>query len=150
MSDRPAYLVPGGELDPKYAAKRDVFVGKPADAKASERYRLAQRYIEHIQAREFDKLPDLFTDDAVIYPPLRREPVVGRAEIVDFYNNTIAKVTPRAVAVSIFGEGNECFMELSTQFDVDGEQRYILTTIDHFTLAPDGRFSRMIVYLRPQ
>lgn len=141
--------VPGGVLDPAHADKRDVFIGTPVDAKAAPAYRLAQTYIEHVQARDFHKLPDLFTDDAVIYPPLRRKPVVGRAEIVDFYENTIAKVTPIAKAVSIFGEGDDCFMELSIPMDVDGEERYVLTTIDHFTLAPDGRFNRMIVYLRP-
>ena len=141
--------VPGGVLDPAHADKRDVFIGTPADAVASPAYRLAQTYVELVQSREFHKLPDLFTDDAVIYPPLRRAPVVGRAAIVDFYNNTIAKVTPVAKAVSIHGEGNDCFMELSIPMDVDGEQRYVLTTIDHFTLAPDGRFNRMIVFLRP-
>ncbi|MDG2003808.1 MAG: nuclear transport factor 2 family protein [Novosphingobium sp.] len=149
MSDHVELNVPGGRLDPAHADKRDVFIDTPVDAKASPAYRLAQTYVEHVQAREFHKLPDLFTDDAVIYPPLRRAPVVGRAKIVDFYENTIAKVTPIAKAVSIYGEGNDCFMELSIPMDVDGEQRYVLTTIDHFTLAPDGRFSRMIVYLRP-
>lgn len=141
--------VPGGVLDPAHADKRDVFIGTPKDAKASPAYRLAQTYVELVQARDFHKLPDLFTDDAVIYPPLRRAPVVGRAEIEDFYANTIAKVTPIAKAVSIYGEGDDCFMELSIPMDVDGEERYVLTTIDHFTLAPDGRFNRMIVYLRP-
>lgn len=150
MADQVEYPVPGGMLDPVHADKRDVFIDTPVDAKASPAYRLAQTYIEHVQARDFHKLPDLFTEDAVIFPPLRRTPVVGKAEIVDFYENTIAKVTPIAKAVSIFGEGNDCFMELSIPMDVDGEQRYVLTTIDHFTLAPDGRFNRMIVYLRPQ
>ncbi len=149
MAETVRYLVPGGELDPKYADKRDVYIGRPKDAVASPAYRQAQKYIELVQARKFEGLPDLFTEDAVIFPPMRRKPVVGRAEIEDFYANTVAKVTPYTVAVAIFGEGNDCFMELAPQFDVDGEQRFLFTTIDHFTLAPDGRFSRMIVYLRP-
>ena len=149
MADKVRLLVPGGELDPKYAAARDVFIGEPAQANGSPAYQLARKYIELVQTGQFSGLPDLFTDDAIIYPTIRRAPVVGKAAIVDFYNNTIAKITPRAVAVSIFGEGKDCFMELSTRYDVDGEQRYILTTIDHFTLADDGRFNRMIVYLRP-
>ena len=56
---------------------------------------------------------------------------------------------PGVAGATIHGDGTECFMELATQFDVGGSQRYVLTTIDHFTLAPDGRFSRMIVYVRP-
>ena len=149
MSQQRHYPVPGGAVDPAHAASRDVYLAEPVDAQASPAYRLALTYIEYVQTRQYDKLPDLFTDDAVIFPPLRREPVVGREEIVDFYRNTIGKIAPVAKAVSIFGEGNECFMELASRYEVDGEQRYILTTIDHFTLAEDGRFNRMIVYLRP-
>lgn len=149
MADNVHYRVPGGELDPQHADKRDVFIGTPVDAEAAPPYRLAQQYIEYIQAREFEKLPHLFTDDAMIFPPLRRKPVVGKAEIIDFYRNTIGKIAPITKAVSIFGDGHDCFMELSTQYDVDGEPRYVLTTIDHFTIAADGRFNRMIVYLRP-
>jgi hypothetical protein len=143
------YPVPGGAVDPAHADKRDVYLDTPIDAQAPPAHRLAQTYIEYVQAGAYDKLPELFTDDAVIFPPLRRTPVVGKTEIADFYRNTIGKIAPIAKAVSIFGEGNDCFMELASRYDVDGEQRYILTTIDHFTLAEDGRFSRMIVYLRP-
>jgi hypothetical protein len=149
MVDGVELRVPGGVLDPAHADKRDVFLAPPEDAQASPAYRLAQTYIEYVQAGAFDRLPDLFTDDAQIYPPLRRAPVVGKAEIIDFYQNTIGKIAPIAKAVSIVGDGPECFMELSSAYDVDGQLRYMLTTIDHFTLAPDGRFSRMIVYLRP-
>ena len=149
MAEKLHYPVPGGAVDPAHADKRDVFLETPVDAVASPAYRLAQTYIEYVQTGAFDRLPELFTDDAVIFPPLRRTPVVGKAEIVDFYLNTIGKIAPIAKAVSIFGEGNECFMELASQYDVDGEPRYILTTIDHFSLAEDGRFNRMIVYLRP-
>jgi hypothetical protein len=149
MADQVELRVPGGVLDPAHADKRDVFIAPPEEARASPACRLAQTYIEYVQAGAFDKLPDLFTDDAQIYPPLRRAPVVGKEAIIDFYKNTIGKIAPIARAVSIAGDGTECFMELSSAYDVDGELRYVLTTIDHFTLAPDGRFSRMIVYLRP-
>ena len=145
----PRYPAPGGDIDPALAEKRDVFVGTPKSATAAPAHRQAQRYIELVQARNFIGLADLFTEDGIIFPPLRRKPVVGRAEMIAFYRDTVAKVTPRVIAVSIVGEGNECFMELASEFDVDGRPRFILTTIDHFTLAPDGRFSRMIVYLRP-
>jgi hypothetical protein len=141
--------VPGGEIDPALAETVDVFRDTPAAGAATPAWRQAQRYIELVQARDFAGLPDLFTEDAIIFPPLRRKPAIGRDEIVDFYLNTVAKVCPHVIAVSIHGEGTECFMELATQFDVGGRQRYVLTTIDHFTLAPDGRFSRMIVYVRP-
>jgi hypothetical protein len=149
MADTVDLRVPGGVLDPAHADKRDVFASPPTDAVAPPAYRLAQTYVEYVRADAFDKLPDLFTDDAQIYPPLRRAPVVGKQAIIEFYANTIGKIAPKPKAVSIVGDGNECFMELSIPMDVDGEQRYVLTTIDHFTLAPDGRFSRMIVYLRP-
>jgi hypothetical protein len=149
MADGVRFEAPGGEIDPAFADRIDVFVGTPRTASGSPAWRQAQRYIELVQARDFAGLPDLFTDDAIIFPPLRRKPAVGREEIVDFYINTVAKVCPHVIAVSIFGEGRECFMELATQFDVEGQPRYLLTTIDHFTIAEDGRFSRMVVYVRP-
>jgi hypothetical protein len=149
MSDAAQMPVPGGEIDPALAETVDVFRDTPAPASAPPAWRQARKYIELVQARDFAGLPELFTEDAIIFPPLRRRPAIGRAEIVDFYVNTVAKVCPHVIAVSIHGEGTECFMELATQFDVGGRPRYVLTTIDHFTLAPDGRFSRMIVYVRP-
>lgn len=149
MASDVRYEAPGGEIDPAFANDIDAFVATPRSASGSPAWRQAQKYIELVQARDFAGLPDLFTDEAIIFPPLRRRPLVGRAEIVDFYVNTVAKVTPHVIAVSIFGEGRECFMELATQFDVAGQPRYLLTTIDHFTIADDGRFSRMVVYVRP-
>jgi hypothetical protein len=149
MTDDVRFEAPGGEIDPAFADRSDVFVGTPVAASGSPAWRQAERYIELVQARDFAGLPDLFTDDAIIFPPLRRKPAVGRDEIVDFYVNTVARVCPHVIAVSIFGEGRECFMELATQFDVEGQPRYLLTTIDHFTIAGDGRFSRMVVYVRP-
>jgi hypothetical protein len=149
MADQARLEAPGGEIDAMRADRIDVFTGTPRAARAAPAWRQAQKYIDLVQARDFAGLPDLFTDDAIIFPPLRRRPAVGRDEIVDFYVNTVAKVCPHVIAVSISGEGRECFMELATQFDVDGEPRYVLTTIDHFTIADDGRFSRMVVYVRP-
>ena len=149
MADDPPLPVPGGDIDPGLADTVDVFCNTPAAASAPPAWNQAQRYIELVQTRDFAGLPDLFTEDAIIFPPLRRRPAVGRAEITDFYVNTVAKVCPHVIAVSIHGEGQECFMELATQFEVAGRPRYVLTTIDHFTLAADGRFSRMIVYVRP-
>jgi hypothetical protein len=149
MANDIRYEAPGGLIDPAFADSIDVFIGAPQPANGSPAWRQAQKYIELVQARDFAGLPDLFTDDAIIFPPLRRKPLVGRAEIADFYLNTVAKVTPHVIAVSIFGEGKECYMELATQFDVEGQPRYLLTTIDHFTIADDGRFSRMVVYVRP-
>lgn len=149
MADQTSLPVPGGEIEPDLAETVDAFRGTPASATAAPAWRQAQNYIELVQARDFAAMPDLFTEDAIIFPPLRRRPAVGRAEITDFYVNTVAKVCPHVIAVSIHGEGRECFMELATQFEVAGRMRYLLTTIDHFTLAEDGRFSRMIVYVRP-
>src|SRR5690242_9525728 len=149
MADGPPLPVPGGEIESDLAETVDVFRDTPASAKAAPAWRQAQKYIELVQARDFAAMPELFTEDAIIFPPLRRRPAVGRAEITDFYVNTVAKVCPHVIAVSIHGEGQECFMELATQFEVTGRPRYVLTTIDHFTIAEDGRFSRMIVYVRP-
>src|SRR3954466_12643806 len=109
MADGVRFEVPGGEIDPAFDERKDVFVATPQAASGSPSWRQARKYIELVQARDFAGLPDLFTDDAIIFPPLRRRPLVGRAEIVDFYVNTVAKVTPHVIAVSIFGEGRECF-----------------------------------------
>lgn len=149
MTDNTPLMAPGGAIDPKYAHERDVFLNKPADAAASPAYKLAETYVERVRAGDFAGMAELFTEDAIVFPPLRAAPAVGREAIRHFYQNTIGKIAPKPVAVSIFGEGRECYMELSVQLEVDGEPRWALTTIDHFTLADNGLFSRMVVYVRP-
>src|SRR5258708_676939 len=121
MANDARFIAPGGDIDPKHAAQRDVYAATPAAAVPSPAYRLAQRYIELVRAKNFAEMPNLFTEDAITFPPLRRKPVVGRAEITDFYLNVIGKRAPNAMAVSIFGEGNECFMELANEYEIEGQ-----------------------------
>jgi hypothetical protein len=143
------FPAPGGMVDAALADRLDVYVGTPEQAAGSPAYALARKYVEICRNGRYEELADLFSDDAVIFPPVRQRPARGRAEIEAFYRDVVAKFAPRVIGVSIVGEGSECFMELAQEIELEGERRYRLSSIDHFTLGPDGRFSRMIVYVRP-
>ena len=149
MDTEAHYPAPGGEVDAALADRMDAYVGTPQQAAPGPAYALALTYVELCQAGRYSDLPSLFSDDAVIFPPVRRKPARGRAEIEVFYRDVVAKAAPKIIGVSIVGNGPECFMELALAMEVQGERRYVLSSIDHFTLGADGKFSRMIVYLRP-
>ena len=49
----------------------------------------------------------------------------------------------------VFNKDKQRTQRVDDAIEVKGERRYVLSSIDHFTLGADGKFSRMIVYLRP-
>jgi hypothetical protein len=149
MAAETNFPAPGGVVDAALADRLDAYVGTPAQAQPKPPYASALKYIELCQAGRYVELATLFTDDAIIFPPVRRKPARGRAEIEAFYRDVVGKFAPKVIGVSIVGDGPECFMELALAIEVDGKPRHTLSSIDHFTVAPDGRFSRMIVYVRP-
>jgi len=90
----------------------------------------------------------LFADDAVFLDPLRAN-VKGHLDISDFYKNRVGALRPPVIGVAYIGEGNERILELAVQMTINGEPRYALQGLDHFMLNAAGKFSRMVVFLRP-
>lgn len=144
-----AVVFPGGPVETALAGTADVYVGAPEPAAAGPACKAAKTYVDRIQAGSYDTVVDLFTSDALLIEPTRKEPRVGRARIDDFYRNAIGRAKPKIVAVGYVGEGSDCFVELAVEMQVNGRPRYVLTSVDHFTVDKDGLVTRMLAYSRP-
>lgn len=87
--------------------------------------------------------------DAVLFEPSRGASRVGRARIAQFYRSTIARVKPKMIAVAYVGAGLDCAVELAVERPVRGRLRYVLASVDRFTVGADGRVVRLLVFTSP-
>lgn len=141
--------VAGGELDPAITAM-DVYLRKPtrAEAPATRACQAAKAYVELADAGRFDEMPGLFAEEAVVMDPAGRI-LRGQSEIRGFYEGPIRQMKPRLVAVSYVGDDADCMVELAALKPVDGQPRWVLVSVDHFTMAADGKVARMVAFARP-
>jgi hypothetical protein len=141
--------LPGGVLDPG-CRPRDVYVETPAAAghDGSPAAKVAQHYVDLVNARRYDEISSMFADDGVSLPP-SQQVVQGRAALDEFYPQ-IAQVGPKLIAVGYTSAGSDCFIEMAAEEDVDGERRYVLVAVNHFTVNDQGLATRMITYARPR
>ena len=139
--------VPGGVLDPA-CRPLDVYLETPTEAvpDASPAARVAQRYVELVNARRYDEISSLFADGGLSLPP-SRQVVQGRAALEAFYPQ-IAQVGPKLIAVGYTSTDRDCFVEMAAEEDVEGERRYVLVAVNHFTVNEAGLATRMITYAR--
>ena len=148
---QPAPLVaPGGLLDPAYP-DADVYIGNPAvpavpPGKACE---VARRYVELVNAGKYAEVAALYADDATFLEPMRPN-LQGRAQIDEFYTKRIGGMQPQVRAVAWFGNETECVVDLALQVKLDGVDRWVLVSVDHFIVGPDGRIASMTAFARPQ
>lgn len=91
---------------------------------------------------------DLFGADAVLLEPTGHA-ADGLAEIRSFYETIIGRMKPEIIAVAYLGDDTDYMVELATKKQVNGEARFVLVSIDHFTLGADGKIARMIAFSRP-
>lgn len=140
--------MPGGALDPVLLGVADAYVTRPATARAGAACKAASTYVDRVQARQYEKVVDLFASDAVLMEPGSRRPHVGRDQIDSFFRNVIGPMKPQIVAVTYVGEGSDCFVELAVELPVNGQPRYVLTSVDHFTIEESGAITRMIAFSR--
>lgn len=145
----PAISIPGGQLDPAYPGA-DVYLAKPESGIVPQTAacEAARRYVERVNDGDADGTSALFSDDAVILEPIRRT-ISGRAEIDEFYSTRLSVMKPHVVAVAYLANGDECMAELANRMEIDGQNRFVLVSIDHFILGEDGRFSSMVAFARP-
>jgi hypothetical protein len=141
--------LPGGSLDPAHRP-RDVYVETPVAARhdGSPAAKVAQGYIDLVNARRYDEISAMFADDGVSLPP-SQQVVQGRAALDEFYPQ-IVQTGPRLIAVGFTSAGNDCFVEIAAEEDVDGARRYVLVAVNHFTVNDQGLATRMITYARPR
>jgi hypothetical protein len=142
-------LVPGGALDPA-CRPRDVYLETPTEAASgtSPAAKIARNYIRLVNERRYDAISSLFADDGLSLPP-SRQVVQGRAALDAFYPE-IAQVGPKLIAVGYTSTDSDCFVEIAAEEEVDGERRYVLVAVNHFTVNRQGLATRMITYARPR
>ena len=56
---------------------------------------------------------------------------------------------PEVIPVTFLGNDRDCMVEMTTRTEIGGEQRYVLVSINHFTLDDKGNAARMIAFARP-
>ena len=139
--------VPGGALDPA-CRPLDVYLQRPseADPGASPAAKMAQSYVDFVNAKRYDEISALFVDDGISLPP-SQQVVQGRAALDAFYPQ-IAQVGPKLMAVGFTSTDRDCFIEMALEQDVGGERRYVLVGVNHFTVNEAGKATRMISYVR--
>jgi hypothetical protein len=102
---------------------------------------VADQYVRLIAAkRPATDVPELFAEDGVLLyqGKLRR----GRKEIHEFYD--YADAAGGAIPISFTENGAECFMEVAIL--PYGSDTWRLGVSDHFTITPDRRIARLIIY----
>jgi hypothetical protein len=141
--------LPGGRLDPAHRP-RDVYLETPVAARhdGSPAAKVAQGYIDLVNARRYGEIAAMFADDGVSLPP-SQQVVQGRAALDAFYPQ-IAQQGPTLIAVGYTCAGNDCFVEIAAEEDVAGERRFVLVAVNHFTVNEQGLATRMITYARPR
>jgi hypothetical protein len=108
----------------------------------------ADAYVKLIAADRASEVPGLFAEDGVFIGPGERV-YRGRAEIAEFYN---AVHQGGAIPLSFIDRGCECVMELAGMRPADDPSKpdhYRLVAIDHFTVGPDGKIQKLVIFIRP-
>jgi hypothetical protein len=140
-------MVAGGALDPSLRP-RDVYLDAPAAAVAdpATACALAERYVAAVNAGRYADIAALFAPDGIFYEPSQAI-ARGRAAIEEAQRR-IGRIKPRIVPVAYVGNETDCMVELAVGVRIDGRQRFMLVSIDHFTIDDNGLASRMIAFAR--
>jgi hypothetical protein len=140
-------LVPGGVLDPSLRP-RDVYLGTPVAAipEPGTASVVAERYIALFNSGRAAELGGLFAPDAITYPPTQ-DVLRGREEIDGFYRK-MGKVMPRLIPVAYVGNKTDSVVDIAVEMEIDGQQRFVLTVVDHFTVDDQGLITRMVAFVR--
>lgn len=136
-------------FDPAFSAMADVFVSAPKEATAVPGCKIAQDYVTLIRSGRYTEVVHLFEPDAMLMEPVRGPPRIGAEAIAEFYGTIIAKAKPFVMPVSYAANGKECFLELAVRMPVNNEPRFVLVSVNHFTVSPAGKIARMIAFSRP-
>jgi hypothetical protein len=145
----PNIMVSGGELDGRITSA-DVYVGVPKEAPvpASPACRMAKRYLAFITSGEVGKIADLFEPDAVHMGALGSY-LRGHDEINKFFIDVIGPLKSPVIPVTYAGNGPDCLVAVAVSQKIDGQPRWVLKVVDHFTLGRSGKISREVAYPRP-
>jgi hypothetical protein len=142
-------IAPGGLIDPAFP-DADVYIGVPESpppppGKACE---VAARYVELVNAGKYAEVAALYADDATFLEPMRPN-LQGREQIDEFYIKRIGGMAPQVRAVAWFGNDTECVVDLALKTRIGDEDRWVLVSVDHFIVGPDGKIRSMTAFARP-
>jgi hypothetical protein len=145
-----AMAIAGGALDPAYN-QADVYLETPRSppVPSGRACALAARYVALINGGDYLGAAALFADDATFLEPMRPS-LKGRAQIDEFYMQTIGAMKPNVIAVAYTGGDRECMVALANRTLLDGKTRYHLASVDHFILRDDGKVDSMVAFARPR
>jgi hypothetical protein len=144
-----ATSIPGGVIEESLRSQAETYVAKPTSATAKPSCRAAEQYVHLINNHRYGEVATLFADDAIVLEPRRDGGHRGRAEINQFYTETIGRIQPDLVAVAYTGAGTSCFVALAIKLLINGQERYALGSVDHFLQNRRGKVTTMIAFARP-
>jgi steroid delta-isomerase len=114
---------------------------------------VAERYAAFVTAHDAAGVAGLYADDAMVEDPAGSTPLVGRAEILAFYEAAIARARPERVAVTgpvrILADGSTAAVPLQSRSTRDG-RAVAVDIIDIFTFDDEGRITSMRAYWGPE
>lgn len=119
---------------------------------------VAREYLRLTEIQHYDRIGDLWADDAVFYAP-NGQTIRGRHAIGAFYSAFLKKITPvnRIGSLTFDPRANRCALEIETrvvrgpagEWVPDPKGEFVGTVIDLFTVNRKGKITRMKVYLAP-
>jgi hypothetical protein len=137
----------GGLIDGNRLEEGEIYIGKPKAATPPPGCEVAAKYVELIQAGQYDKIADLFTEDAVFLHS-HGAPAIGRDAIRRFYTQNIKNLDVDIVGVAYAAMPGVCYVHLAIARLGKGEPVYVSAAVDQFFLAEDGRARMMLPYGR--
>jgi SnoaL-like domain len=141
-------VIAGGEIDVG-ATGLEVYQGVPqtAEVPSGKACQIAKSYVDLVNRGSFAKIADLFESDAVVLDQIGKS-ARGHDQI-DAYFSALAPISPQIIAVAYTGDDVDCMVEIATSMKIEDRSRYVLTSIDHFTLGNSGKVTRMVAFGRP-
>lgn len=120
---------------------------------------VAREYIRITDEGKYDRIGDLWADDAVFHAPTG-EVIRGKPAISQFYSSFLRKITPvnRIGRLTYDPKQNICVLEIESRVIVseqglwkpDPSGNFERTAIDVFVVNKQGKVQDMRVYLGPQ
>ena len=142
-------IIHGGELDPAFP-DADVYLGTPRSGLVppGRACITAKRYVDLVNSGDYAGVAALYCDDATFLEPMRPN-LHGRTQIDELYTKRIGGMKPTVVAVSYLGNDHECMITLALRTEIEGQQRYVLVSVDHFIVDEQGKIISMTAFARP-
>lgn len=142
------FEIAGGDLD-RSVPGADVYLAVPRAAAVppGKACQIAKRYVDLVNDGASVQIAELFEADAVLLDQIGKN-AMGQDQI-EAYFVAIGHLSPRIVAVAYTGDDVDCMAAIATEMTIKAQSRWVLTSVDHFTLGSSGKVSRLVAFGRP-